>query len=523
MSPKAAARRRKPARKAQPARRETRRAIQARAAAAEPAPVVPAQPHWLAEIEASPGGPAVGAFVDFDGTLIPGYSILAFIAERWRRREIGPADIGRTARMLAESLGGTITQREMIEQGMAEWRGKPLAEVEALGQQIFSRELEADVFPEMRQVVAAHLRKGHAVVIATSAARFQVAPAARSLGVDELLCTDLEVEDGRLTGKASGPVLWGVHKARAVRELAAKRGIDLKRSFFYADGEEDEALMHLVGHPRPVNPKPQLARVAARRHWPVQRFTSRGRPGADVVLRNLAATASAVPVFLAAAAIRLLTGRKRDAANLLSATLTDIVLALGEAELNVLGEEHLWSARPAVFIWNHRNIFDAQIVGNLVRRDFGAVAKKELENVPLFAAASRFMNIAFVDRKDSKAAVEALKPATKLLGEGISMLVAPEGTRATAGSVTSFKKGAFRMAMEARVPIVPIIIRNADDLGARNSQFMRPGKVDVLVLPPVSVDDWTLRDLDERIESVRRLFVEALADWPGPRGAHATP
>lgn len=527
MSPPPAGRGRKgPARKARPpAGRGASRARARSGSAAAPAEVTASQhpPHWLAEIRASAESPAIGAFVDFDGTLIPGYSILAFINERVRRREISAADLTRTGRMLAGSLAGTLTQRDVIRQGMAEWRDKPLAEVEALGQKLFNRELEPDIFPEMRQIVAAHLKQGHRVVIASSAARFQVEPAAASLGITEILCTGLEVENGRLTGKPSGPILWGVHKARAVQDFAARRGIELQHSFFYADGDEDEALMHLVGHPRPVNPKPQLARVAARRHWPVHRFTSRGRPGADVVLRNLAATASAVPVFLGAAAIRLLTGRKREAANLVSSTLTDISLALGGVELNVQGEEHLWSARPAVFIWNHRNIFDAQIVGNLVRRDFGAVAKKELENVPIFAAASRFMNIAFVDRSNSKAAVEALKPATRLLEQGISMLVSPEGSRVAGNTVASFKKGAFRMAMEASVPIVPIIIRNVDDIGARDSQFMRPGSVDVLVLPPISVDGWTLADLDDRIEAVRRLYVEALGDWPGPRGAHATP
>jgi putative phosphoserine phosphatase/1-acylglycerol-3-phosphate O-acyltransferase len=179
-----------------------------------------------------------------------------------------------------------------------------------------------------------------------------------------------------------------------------------------------------------------------------------------------------------------------------------------------MGEEHLWSARPAVFIWNHRNIFDAQIVGNLVRRDFGAVAKKELRNVPIFAAASRFMNIAFVDRRDSKAAIEALKPATRLLSEGISMLVAPEGTRVTGNTVAPFKKGAFRMAMEAGVPIVPIVIRNAEDVGARDSQFMRPGTVDIAVLPPIPVADWRLENLDAHIASVRQLFLDTLESWP---------
>jgi putative phosphoserine phosphatase/1-acylglycerol-3-phosphate O-acyltransferase len=70
------------------------------------------------------------------------------------------------------------------------------------------------------------------------------------------------------------------------------------------------------------------------------------------------------------------------------------------------------------------------------------------------------------------------------------------------------------MAMEAGVPIVPVIVRNADEIGARNSRFMRPGKVDVLVLPPIDVADWKLGELAQRIESVRRLYVDALRNWP---------
>jgi len=212
--------------------------------------------------------------------------------------------------------------------------------------------------------------------------------------------------------------------------------------------------------------------------------------------------------------VRALTGDKREAANFLTSTLTGISLALGKVKLTISGEEHLWAARPAVFIWNHRNIFDAQIVGRLVQRDFGAVAKQELRNVPLFAAASRFMHIAFIDRDNTAAAVAALAPATKLLGEGISILVAPEGTRVAGTGIGDFKKGAFRMAMAARVPIVPIVIRNIEDIGSRTSGTMRPGTVDVAVLPPIRVDRWTQRELDRRIAGVRELFVKTLQDWP---------
>jgi putative phosphoserine phosphatase/1-acylglycerol-3-phosphate O-acyltransferase len=463
-----------------------------------------------------PSATRTAAIFDYDGTLIAGYSILAFLKERVRRRELGAADLLRTAVSVAQSALGKIDSRELISRGIHEWNGRRLADLEALGERLFERELRDLIFPEMRALVEDHRRKGHVVAIATSAASFQVAEVARELGIEHVLCTRLEERAGILTGKSSGPVLWGRAKAEAVREFARRQRVDLARSYFYADGDEEIGLMGLVGNPRPTNPRPRLAEEAARQGWPVQRFTSRGTPGPDAYLRSALATASAVPVFLGAATLRALTGEKREAANFLTSTLTEISLALGKVKLNVIGEEHLWSARPAVFIWNHRSIFDAQIVGRLVQRDFGAVAKKELEKVPLFAAASRFMHIAFVDRSDSRAAVTALEPATRLLREGISMLVAPEGTRVAGEGIGEFKKGAFRMAMAAQVPIVPIVIRNVDDIGSRSSGTMRPGVVDVAVLPPIAVGDWTLRDLDRRIAGVRQQFVDTLEHWHRP-------
>ena len=470
-----------------------------------------------------PNAPRTAAIFDYDGTLIAGYSILAFLKERVRRRELGAAALLRTAVSVAQSALGQIDSRELISRGIHEWNGRRLADLEALGEQLFERELRARIFPEMRALVDEHRRKGHVLAIATSAAPFQVAAVARELGIEHVLCTQLEERDGVLTGKSSGPVLWGRAKAGAVREFASRQRLDLRRSYFYADGDEELPLMRAIGHPRPTNPRPRLTLEAEREGWPIQRFTSRGTPGPDAYLRSALAAASAVPVLLGAAAMRALTGEKREAANFLASTLTEISLGLGKVKLNVTGEEHLWSARPAVFIWNHRSILDAQIVGRLVQRDFGAVAKKELEQVPLFAAASRVMHVAFVDSSDGRAAVESLEPATRLLGEGISMLFPPEGKRAAGEAIGEFKKGAFRMAMAAKVPVVPIVIRNVDDVSAGTPGTMRPGVVDVAVLPPIPVADWTLRDLDRRIAGVRQLFLDTLEEWPRPVARRPSP
>jgi putative phosphoserine phosphatase / 1-acylglycerol-3-phosphate O-acyltransferase len=98
--------------------------------------------------------------------------------------------------------------------------------------------------------------------------------------------------------------------------------------------------------------------------------------------------------------------------------------------------------------------------------------------------------------------------------KGLSIVIAPEGTRVDTTEVGPFKKGPFRMAMAVGIPIVPIVIRNAEIVAARNSTVINPGTVDVAVFPPISVQDWTIETLPEHIAEVRQLYLDTLADWP---------
>jgi putative phosphoserine phosphatase/1-acylglycerol-3-phosphate O-acyltransferase len=182
--------------------------------------------------------------------------------------------------------------------------------------------------------------------------------------------------------------------------------------------------------------------------------------------------------------------------------------------LNVLGEENLTQQRPAVFIFNHRNQVDPIIAGALVKENFTSVGKKELENDPLMGPIGKVMDAAFIDRDDPKKAVEGLKKVEELARKGLSILIAPEGTRFDTTEVGPFKKGPFRIAMAARIPIVPIVIRNAEVIAARDSSTFNPGTVDVVVFPAIPVDDWTHDNLADRIAEVRQLYLDTLKAWP---------
>ncbi len=472
-------------------------------------------PGSVAEVDASPKGPEIGAFFDLDGTLVAGFTAAAHTRDRLRRREVGAGDFLRMTQLAVEYKLGRREVQALIEGGAGTAKGRLAEDVEEMGERIFAQSVKDQIYPEMRDLVRAHQRRGHTVVLSSSALTMQAEPVARYLGIDHVVCNRFVVdEQGFLTGAIQRPVIWGNTKATSVQRFAADHGVDLGSSYFYADGDEDLALMHLVGNPRPTNPGPALTRVAERRGWPILRLRSRGSGGTLGRLRNLAAIGSLGPVAAGALSIGVLTRDKRAGVNFLTRYWPETVLALSGVTLNVIGGENLTARRPAVFLFNHRNNFDIFMVAALVKDNWTGVAKKELASNPLVGTLGRLLDAAFIDRADTAAAVAALKPVEDAARKGLSILIAPEGTRMDTQGVGPFKKGAFRIAMATGLPVVPIVIRNADSVAGRNATTLNPGTVDIAVLPPVSVEDWTVANMRAKIEQIRGNYLDLLADWP---------
>jgi putative phosphoserine phosphatase/1-acylglycerol-3-phosphate O-acyltransferase len=472
-------------------------------------------PGSVAEILASPEGPEIGAFFDLDGTLVAGFTGVIMTQDRLRRRQMSVGEfIGMVQAGLNHQLGRSEFE-DLIGKGARMLRGSSLSDIDELAERLFVQQVRNRIYPEMRELVRAHMARGHTVVLSSSALTVQVEPVARFMGIDNVLSNKFETdEDGLITGEVVRPILWGPGKARAVQAFAARNGVDLTKSYFYADGDEDVALMYLVGNPRPTNPAGKLAAVAAKRGWPVLRFTSRSGSSPVSQLRTVAGVASLVPVAAGALGLGLLTRNKRTGVNFFTSNWSRLLLAVAGIDLNVLGRENLTAQRPAVFIFNHRNQADPLIAGRLVATDFTSVGKKELEKDPLMGPIGKVMDAAFIDRDDPQAAIEGLRKVEELARKGLSILIAPEGTRLDTYEVGPFKKGPFRIAMAAGIPIVPIVIRNAEVVAARDSSTFNPGTVDIAVYPPISTDDWTLDDLPERIEEIRKIYLDTLKAWP---------
>lgn len=472
-------------------------------------------PGTVAEVQASSPGPRIGAFFDLDGTLVAGFTGVILTQEQFLSRQMG---IGEFISMIQAGLNHQLGRSEfedLIGAASKAMRGRSLSDLDEMGERLFRQKIEAKIYPEMRDLVRAHMERGHTVCLSSSALTIQVEPVARHLGITNMLTNRFEVDDdGTVTGKIIEPILWGSGKANAVQRFSAENDIDLAESYFYADGDEDVALMYLVGNPRPTNPEGKMAAVARQRGWPITRFTSRGGTGLTSTVRTLAGMGAMLPLAAGALGWGLVTRNRRRGVNFFTGTFGPTLLAASGVKLNVIGRENLTAQRPAVFIFNHRNNFDPVITSALVRDNFTGVGKKELESDPLVGTLGKLMDGVFIDRDDVKSAVGELAKVEELARKGLSVVIAPEGTRTDTTEVGPFKKGPFRIAMAAGIPIVPIVIRNAEVIGARDSSLMNPGTVDVAVFPPISVADWTVEDLAERIAGIRRLYLDVLKNWP---------
>jgi putative phosphoserine phosphatase/1-acylglycerol-3-phosphate O-acyltransferase len=473
----------------------------------------------LEQIRSGPTGPGIAAFFDFDGTLIDGYSAAALYEHRFRNFEIGLGELVRTVRA---TMGPTLTEEQfaaVVEDGLGSWAGRAEEDMLELGERLFAQGVAGTLFHPAWRLVKAHQRAGHTVAIATSATLLQVAPLARELGVPHVLCTRLAVEGGLLTGKVAGRTLWGPGKIAAVRAFAAEHDIDLAGSHGYANGDEDVPLLAGVGHPHPVNPQPELAVAAAERGWPVLKFESHktGRFDPAPALR----TATLFGTLFAAAgvgiAVGALNGDRRQGVDLATSMFDALAGPLTDIDVEVIGEQHAWSHRPAVFFINHQStLIDFLVTTRVIRTGFTAVAKAEVKQMPVVGQLFDLAGVAFLDRANRAKAIEALKPAVDTLRGGTSVVMAPEGTRSLTPKVGVFKKGGFHLASQAGVPIVPIVIRNAGEIMWRNARTARAGKVQVVVHPPISTDGWTAADLDAHVQSVRQLYVDTLDHWPAP-------
>jgi putative phosphoserine phosphatase/1-acylglycerol-3-phosphate O-acyltransferase len=472
---------------------------------------------YLARLRRAEAGPRVAALFDFDGTIIAGYSVFAFLQEKFRRGEMSREELVATVDAIARYGLGRLGFSGLMAAGARFARGVPEERYLKLGEALFEKHIARRIYPETRDIIRAHQDLGHTVAIVSSATVYQVGPAARELGIERVLCTKYEVEDGAFTGEVVRPLCFGPGKATAAAALADELRLDLAKSYFYTDSHDDLPLLEHVGKPRLLNPDSRLEAIAVERRWPVQHFDSRRRPGVLDYVRGMSPMPTLAGAIAASLPILALTQSARETANFVIGTFGDYASAIVGVDLDVRGEKNLWLARPCVFVFNHQSQADVFIVAKLVRRDMTGIGKKELRNVPLLGRLMEMGGMVFVDREKTRDAIDAMAPLVDAIKrDGKSVCIAPEGTRTLTPRLGPFKKGAFHLAIQAGVPIVPIVIHNSADVQAKHEVVMRSATVRVDVLPPVDTSRWRGATIDRHVREVRRMFLDCLGQAEDP-------
>jgi 1-acyl-sn-glycerol-3-phosphate acyltransferase len=188
--------------------------------------------------------------------------------------------------------------------------------------------------------------------------------------------------------------------------------------------------------------------------------------------------------------------------------------------INITGNEHF--VGPALFLSNHQSLIDVVFLPAMMPRRSRWVAKKELQRVPFWGWAFGTSGAIFIDRKNPRAAIESIKEGLKVLPPDWSVVIFPEGTRSKDGRMLPFKKGALHIALQSRLPIVPIGIYGARHIVPKDKWLIRPGVVEVTAGPRLDPSHWTLENGDEHLAEMRAA-VEACVEASRRRWAAQFP
>ncbi|KAF1943700.1 1-acylglycerol-3-phosphate O [Clathrospora elynae] len=181
-------------------------------------------------------------------------------------------------------------------------------------------------------------------------------------------------------------------------------------------------------------------------------------------------------------------------------------------EGGVSGEE-AGRVRPAVFVGNHQTELDVLMLGCIFPQYCSVTAKKSLKWVPIlgwFMALSKTVFIDRANRTTSRAAFDTAAQTMKSTRQ--SVFIFPEGTRSYASTpdLLTFKKGAFHLAVQAQVPIIPVVCGNYFHVLDVKSKKFSPGVVNVTMLPPISTKGMTAENVDALVEKTRKAMMDEL-------------
>ena len=211
----------------------------------------------------------VAAFFDVDGTLLSVQSGTLYIGYLRRNGMMGRGDQARIYWGYITYRLGILNMRRLVEVTSRWLAGRPETDVAEHCRDWYETEVKRYVRPEIVDLVREHQDRGHVIALLTGGTHYLNDHIAADIGVEHVLASELEVVDGRFTGKPIRPLCYGKGKLVHADRFVDRTGVSLEHSYFYTDSITDLPMLERVGHPRIVDPDPRLRREARSRGWDV--------------------------------------------------------------------------------------------------------------------------------------------------------------------------------------------------------------------------------------------------------------
>lgn len=215
---------------------------------------------------------AKAALFDMDRTLVRRETASLYVRYQRDTGEASWRDAVQVAYWVAQYTVGIIDAPRVAEKALAQFRGVEESVFAVRCEDWFRRYVLEHVCEAGREAVRRHRESGELVAIVTGASPYAARPLARELGIEHVVASELEIADGRFTGKPRHPLCYGHGKVELATRLAEQLGFALEEATFYSDSITDLPLLERVRTPIAVNPDRRLRRIALRRGWPVERW-----------------------------------------------------------------------------------------------------------------------------------------------------------------------------------------------------------------------------------------------------------
>jgi 1-acyl-sn-glycerol-3-phosphate acyltransferase len=180
-----------------------------------------------------------------------------------------------------------------------------------------------------------------------------------------------------------------------------------------------------------------------------------------------------------------------------------VILKVCGVKVSVEGLENIPKEVPTIFMVNHVSYFDIFILLARLPVDFKFIVKQELMRIPILGHAMRRAGYIGIEREDPRKALKSMQEAAERIRNGASVLIFPEGTRSSDGSLQSFKAGGFHLTLKSGCDIVPMTIIGSRDIVPKGSWTINKGSIHLIVGPPISLQGYSRRNMGELMERVR--------------------